>query len=61
MTGGVFVHYGQKKAGYYFWYVPLARLYDRSMLDQHQHKTLKVDFYAHARIIQRDPYPDELG
>ena len=29
LTGGVFVHYGKKKGGHYFWYLPLARLYDR--------------------------------
>ena len=61
LTGGVFVHYGQKKGGHYFWYVPLAHLYDRNTLDQRQRETLRVDFYAHARTTQRDPRPDELG
>lgn len=61
LTGGVFVHYGQKKGGHYFWYVPLARLYDRSTLERRQRESLKVDFYAHARTTQRDPRPDELG
>ena len=61
LTGGVFVHYGKKKGGHYFWYVPLAQLYDRSTLDQRQRESLKVDFYAHARTTQRDPRPDELN
>lgn len=61
LTGGVFVHYNQKKGGHYLWYVPLARLYDRDTLDQHQRETLKVDFYAHARTTQRDPRPNELN
>ena len=33
LTGGVFVRYGRRKGGHHFWYVPLARLYDRSTLD----------------------------
>ena len=58
-TTGVFVHYGQKKGGHYFWYVPLSHLYDRSTLDQRQRETLRVDYYAHACTTQRAPRPDE--
>ena len=61
LTGGVFVHYGQKKGGHYFWYMPLVQLYDRETLDRLQRETLRVDFYAHARTTQRDPRPDELN
>ena len=60
LTGGVFVNYGKRQGGHYFWYVPLAQLYDRNTLHQNQRETLRVDFYAHARTTQRDPRPDEL-
>ncbi len=60
LTGGVFVNYGKRQGGHYFWYVPLAHLYDRNTLHQNQRETLRVDFYSHARTTQRDPRPDEL-
>ena len=60
LTGGVFVHYGKKKGGHYFWYVPLAQLYDPHTLSQNQRETLRIDFYSHARTTQRDPRPEEL-
>ena len=52
LTGGVFLHYGKRQGGHYFWYVPLAQLYETH--------PLRIDFYSHARTTQRDPRPEEL-
>ena len=60
LTGGVFLHYGKRQGGHYFWYVPLAQLYETHTRDQHQREALRVDFYAHTRTTQRDPRPEEL-
>ena len=59
LTGGVFVHYGKRQGGLYFWNVPLAKLYHRHTLSQTQRETLRVDFYA--RTTQRDLRPEELA
>ena len=60
LTGGVFVRYGKKKDGHYFWYVPLVKLYDRHTRDQTRRETLRVDFYSHTRTTPRDPRPVEF-
>ena len=60
LTGGVFVHYGKRKDGHYFRYLPLAHLYDAHTLSQTQRGTLRVDFYSHTRTTQRDPMPGEF-